>query len=349
MKQLPLLSLVLLFFIFACEPDVIDTDKLTIDTSPIFRYNTQQQFPLIQTAIIDFEKFTSGDIVSEVRLNTPFQNVQVLGTNPDLPNSNVAMIFDSSNPTGNDFDIATPNETFGGPGKGNGGMSNDISLGNVLILSEDLDSSDPDDAFVIGANYFFDFSANELLTLKSFDILDIEEFSEATVVRLYDISGTMLLTKEIAPGGNNSKVTVDLENTTNVAFMEILMNNSGAIDNIAMEIETMEDCVECDSSITSIVFRYIGESPEAMIRIVQENDEVIFEDSIPQGGEFEINGALADETFGGDITLFLNDQRVGTLATDCSEVIGPGFFIEGLEIISGRTLNGGQLCPIEIF
>ena len=31
-----------------------------------------------------------------------------------------AMIFDSSNPTGDDDDLGTPNEDFGGPGVGKG-------------------------------------------------------------------------------------------------------------------------------------------------------------------------------------------------------------------------------------
>ena len=41
---------------------------------------------------------------------------------------NRAMIFDTSNPTGGDYDLATSN------------------LGNALIVSEDGDSHDPDDA-----------------------------------------------------------------------------------------------------------------------------------------------------------------------------------------------------------
>jgi hypothetical protein len=32
-----------------------------------------------------------------------------------FPGQNAAMIFDSSNPTGGDWDLGTPNEMFGGP------------------------------------------------------------------------------------------------------------------------------------------------------------------------------------------------------------------------------------------
>ena len=45
------------------------------------------------------------------------------------------MIFDTANPTGGDTDLATPGY----------GLGNDTALGNVVILSEDADSSDPDD------------------------------------------------------------------------------------------------------------------------------------------------------------------------------------------------------------
>jgi len=57
------------------------------------------------------------------------------------------MIFDSSHPSGGDFDLGTPNEYYGGPGKGVAGgpgpTQNDKALGNVVIVSEDGDSTDP--------------------------------------------------------------------------------------------------------------------------------------------------------------------------------------------------------------
>ncbi|NER14840.1 hypothetical protein GWK08_15395 [Leptobacterium flavescens] len=353
MKRMPLLLMVSLLALFSCEPDTISSE-LAANTDKgsglSFRYDLQQEFPVIHTAIIDFENFNAGDIVSVIELPSPFQNANAFGNNPDLGENNTAMVFDSSNPTGDDFDLGTPNEAFGGPGRGDGGTeSNDTALGNVLILSEDLDSSDPDDAFVIGSSFIFDFSATPNLTLHSFDILDLEDCTEPTVVTLRDIDGNVLLSKELPFNGNNSKLNVDLESTPNVAFMEIAMNNSGAIDNISLETEAMEGCVDCDSDIVSLSFRYIGEVAEADVRIATGDDETIFEATISQGGEFTINGTDSEGRFGSDIEIFINGQNIAMLATDCSQVIGPGFFLEGLEITSGRTLSGGMLCPVEVF
>ncbi|MFP4845151.1 hypothetical protein [Winogradskyella sp. PE311] len=343
MKNLPLFSLAMLSLVFACETD---TDSQLTETIN-YRYNLDQQFSTTQSYIIDFEDFTAGDIVSEINIDDPFENTLVEGITMIFPNSNNAMIFDSSNPTGGDFDIGTPNEIYGGPGIGSGGASNDISLGNVLILSEDLDANDPDDIFEIGASFVFDFSANNNITLTSFDILDIEASSNPSMVTLFNMEGIILFSSEISPGGDNSKTTVDLENTTDIAFMEIVMNSSGAIDNIALEIETEETCVECDSAITELTFKYIGGSQEAPVRVETSDGIIIFNSVLELNEEFTVTGNTDNNTFGDEIILFVDNEQVATLITDCSQVIGPGFIIPDLEIVSGITQSGNQLCPVQ--
>ncbi|WP_400076672.1 hypothetical protein [Winogradskyella sp. R77965] len=346
MKNLPLLSLAILCLAFACETD---TDILAESAEQAFyTYNTEQQFSTTESFVIDFEEFNTGDIVSEIYIMDPFENTEVAGITMAFPNSNAAMIFDSSNPTGGDYDIGTPNESYGGPGIGNGGASNDTALGNILILSEDLDASDPDDIFEIGASFVFDFSANENVTLNTFDILDIEASSNPTVVNLYDFEENILFTKEVTPGGDNSKMTIDLENTNGVAFMEIIMNSSGAIDNIALDLETEEACVECDSSIVELTFKYNGFEQQAPIRIETPEGEIIFDSIIQRHEEFTVTGNISDGTFGNEIIIYIENEQIAVLTTDCSQVIGPGYYIEGLELISGTTQTGRQLCPVEI-
>ncbi|MEO1032687.1 MAG: hypothetical protein AAFX55_14840 [Bacteroidota bacterium] len=344
MKNLYLLMLAIVL-LFACESEM-DSEP---EAQPSFAYNTNQQFLVTESFVIDFEAFNAGDIVSEIFIVDPFENAQVSGITMAFPNSNAAMIFDSSNPTGGDFDIGTPNEMYGGPGVGNGGASNDTALGNVLILSEDLDADDPDDILEIGASFVFDFSANENVTLNTFDILDIEESNNPTIVNLYDINNTVLFSEEVTPGGDNSKTTVDLQNTSNVAFMEIIMNSSGAIDNIALELQTEEPCVECDSSIVELTLKYIGGLPEADVRLETLTGDVIFEGNVLLDEEFTIVGNATDGTFSSDLVIFTNGQQGATLITDCSQVIGPGYVLDGLEVTSGTTQTGGQLCPVQQF
>jgi len=345
MKHLLLLALVISLLFFSCEAEVDSQPEM----QPSFAYDTSQQYLTTEVFVIDFEDFNSGDIVSEIFLTDPFENAGVSGVTMAFPNSNAAMIFDSSNPTGGDYDIGTPNEMYGGPGIGNGGASNYVALGNVLILSEDLDASDPDDILEIGASFVFDFSANEDVTLKTFDILDIEASNNPTVVNLYDTNNTIIFTDEVIPGGDNSKTTVDLQNTANVAFMEIIMNSSGAIDNIALELETEEPCVECDSSIVQLELKYIGGLPEANIRFETTQGDIIFDSVVALDETFIITGNNADGTFSSELLVFINNQQVDVLTTDCSQVIGPGYILDSLEVTSGTTQSGGQLCPVQIF
>jgi len=76
--------------------------------------------------LIDFEGFAAGDNISGQNISgATFTVTNNSGT--DISASHPLMIFDSANPTGGDNDLATP------------------SFGNILIISEDGDASDPDD------------------------------------------------------------------------------------------------------------------------------------------------------------------------------------------------------------
>jgi len=118
MKKLSYFSIAILCLVFACETDT-ENDNDTRQQI-YYSYINNQQPALIESFVIDFEDYNTGDIVSEIFIIDSFENVQVKGITMEFPNSNAAMIFDSSNPTGGDFDLGTPNEAYGGPGIGNG-------------------------------------------------------------------------------------------------------------------------------------------------------------------------------------------------------------------------------------
>ena len=232
----------LLFFgailasILGCEYDEAATvDALLNKKNRVPSVDNETNLPP-NAKIIDFEEYASGAIIEGIASCNGA--VSIVGTNPRVNGVNAAMIFDSENPSPNDTDLGTPNDSFGGPGVSVDGpqVSNNTALGNVLIISEDLNSDQPNDAHVKGTKFEFDFTTTGgTVTLYKFDILDIEEeFSlGATVVNLYDASRNLILSKEIPFDQDNSKQVVDLEATSNVSYMEILMNNTGAIDNIA--------------------------------------------------------------------------------------------------------------------
>ncbi len=207
-----------------------------------------------EKTVLDFEEFKTGDIVYRMGDCACEGYVSVYGTNPNFDGQNAAMIFDSSNPTGEDYDLGTPNEMFAGPGISSEGdqPSNDTPLGNVLIISEDMDASDPDDSYVKGSKYMFDFTHFGIgtVTMYSFDMLDLDApgaEGAVTVVKLYDKNDVVLLEKEIPYGPDNAKQLVDLEGTSGVAKMVLYLNNSGAIDNIMLKCDEEQKEERCET------------------------------------------------------------------------------------------------------
>ena len=156
---------------------------------------------------LDFEGLAAGTVV-----NQQFDGVMISaqrdgegGSNSNSPND--AMIFDSNNPTGGDHDLETANQN------------------NILIVSEDNDSSDPDDNAGGGTIWFkFDNPA----FIDSIKVVDAEEGGK---IRLLDENGQLI--EEVAiPGGVDGGIqTVDI-NVDGVAQIDLTLNGSGAIDDL---------------------------------------------------------------------------------------------------------------------
>ncbi len=120
--------------------------------------------------IISFSGYPAGTILDSVHSAGGLGPVQVLGQNPALGEANAAIIFNSAQPTGGDFDLGTPHQDFGGPGIGAGGSAgspheNKRPLGNLLVVGSDLIDldgdglvDDPSDAQVPGALIVLDFA-----------------------------------------------------------------------------------------------------------------------------------------------------------------------------------------------
>jgi len=151
---------------------------------------------------LDFEGLASGAVVS-----TQFAGVTISAQRDDNNTAaNDAMIFDSNNVTGGDYDLGY-----------NG-------RGNILIISEDNDSSDADDA--IGGSITFDFDNPS--DLQNIVLLDIEENGGTIELTLADGSTQSIA---IPAAGNNSAQTITL-NATDVTQMVINLAGSGAVDDL---------------------------------------------------------------------------------------------------------------------
>jgi hypothetical protein len=129
---------------------------------------------------VDFNEFKAGeyvDVLIEDTLSVTAAGNNGAGFTPD----GKARIFDSSNPTGGDPDLGSPNESCdgGGPGVGDGGQKgeegeNCNELGKLLIIQEEQ-KDDPDDLAWPGGKFTFRAHGKLEMALIKIAVVDIDE------------------------------------------------------------------------------------------------------------------------------------------------------------------------------
>ncbi|GJM20613.1 MAG: hypothetical protein DHS20C15_05280 [Planctomycetota bacterium] len=138
---------------------------------------------------------------------------------------NKAILFDSGNRTGGDFDLATPQV---------GPIGNDTALGNLLILAENDGDSNPVDGLIDvpddesdGGSLIFDF--DEPTTLCAVTLIDIDE-EPGTELRFYR-NGDLMNADVVIPMislGDGSVQTVNFFETE-VDRFEVYFQGSGGV------------------------------------------------------------------------------------------------------------------------
>jgi hypothetical protein len=150
------------------------------------------------------------------------------------------MGFNSSLPHWEDVDLGTPNQKFGGKGKGKGGESgsfvNNMALGNIVVIQNFRQfGTVPNDDDGPG-NISFDFSSVKGgIQATSLTVLDVETAREKETgdVKLYTSKGgTLLYTATFPDTEANGVGIVDLKNTSGVGYVLVNINGSIAIDNL---------------------------------------------------------------------------------------------------------------------
>ena len=256
--------------------------------------------------VINFNDLSGGTVVDD--------EYSALGvTITASGGSNQAMIFDTANPTGGDTDLATSN------------------LGGALIISEDGDSSDPDDNATGGTlSIAFDTET----TVGSLTFLDNEE---GAMVRFYDQAGALIGEQWVDGTGDNSQnvVTFDMNG---VYLMEIELCGSGAIDDLVFESadagpDGYVDGTDAGDTIDATYVDVDGDRVDANDQILPgalEDDDVIRafggNDLVKAGAgnDFVLAGDGDDEVYGGtgDDTLCGqdgNDLLFGGVGNDILE------------------------------
>ncbi len=180
------------------------------------------------SALIDFEGLAEGTIVSSVASGSGISgdpvagSVSVFGFHPRRA-GNHAMIYDGTctgGCSGGDTDLFFP------------------ALGNILIISQDLDSSDPDDADLPGMRFEFDFSGwgPGIVTVNSLTIGDVESDEAGGTIEIYG-GGALLATIGIPVTGDNGLAVVPI-GVSGADFLKVNLQGSAAIDNIEIMADT---------------------------------------------------------------------------------------------------------------
>lgn len=155
----------------------------------------------MQTIDFDGQNLATGTSVSNQFDGVEFSSSSEFG----------AMLFDTNNVTGEDYDLAS------------------TDLNNVLIISEDGNSADPDDN---GAGGTINLKFENLVSVDNIGLLDIDE--PGSSITLYDADSQPLKTVEIEDLGDNSfqEITFDINN---VISLDINLAGSGAVTDINFE------------------------------------------------------------------------------------------------------------------
>ncbi len=161
----------------------------------------------LEYVTIDFNTLAAGTAVED-----QFEGVQIIAQRAEdgglsSMSENDAMIFDTANPTGGDSDLFT------------------TSQGSALIVSEDNDSSDPDDEAHGGA---IQFTFDDPAYVKDLTIIDADH---GGVIYAYNAGGEKVAKVHIPTGkdGDVRSFTVDAADVTTLV---IKFNNSGAVDDL---------------------------------------------------------------------------------------------------------------------
>lgn len=192
---------------------------------------------------LDLSGLSAGDLVENQFIE---DGVRISSVDPDNP----VMVFDSANPTGGDADLGVP------------------GVGNILILSEDGDASDPDDN-AGGGTFVFEFAGPS--TVNSVDFID----QSTGEIRLYDEDGNLIGEIDIPLGADNTLITQAI-NIPGVTRMEIALDGSGAV--AGLDFTSTNDDAGNDDVIRG-----------------NSGDDIIF----GQAGDDEIRGDAGADTIDG--------------------------------------------------
>ena len=108
---------------------------------------------------------------------------------------------------------------------------------------------------------------------------------------------------------------------------------------------SVASCAPCQGGLTGLNLRYNGALLPALITVLENGSNVIFNQVVSPGGTFSIYGSLPDGTFqGNQVTLAVSAIYNGLINTSCVSPVFVGSSYGSFTVMTGTSKNGGAIC-----
>jgi len=103
-------------------------------------------------------------------------------------------------------------------------------------------------------------------------------------------------------------------------------------------------CTPCEGGVSELSLKYLHLNSQQVL--ITSNETILFEGIADFENiiELNVNGPL--NFLGAEIKIYINETLYKTINTSCTEAIGPGFLSGYFEVVSGKSVLGGELCPV---
>lgn len=120
---------------------------------------------------------------------------------------------------------------------------------------------------------------------------------------------------------------------------------------IAKDLPEAETCDDCIGKVNNITFKWDWHN-DYRVRLYQRYENTcyatkIYDGVVGQDDEISVSGANANGTFGRWIYVYVGNCYYTKFKTNCHVNIGPGYKRGVLEVVSGTSTQGGELCEYE--
>lgn len=120
--------------------------------------------------------------------------------------------------------------------------------------------------------------------------------------------------------------------------------------NFRLELDE-EECNDCIGDVTDLTLNWDWHN-DYRVRVYQRYENTwcatkIFDSVVGANENFTINGANADGTFGKYVYIYVGNCYYTKIKTNCWLNIGPGYRRGVIEVVSGHSSQGGELCEYD--